>query len=120
MNYAVIESGGKQYVVSEGDLVTLDKLKDKEGSKIVFEKVLLARNGETVLVGTPYIKNASVSGSLKKHYQGEKINIFKFKAKVRYRRRMGFRPKLSDVEIKKINLPQKSRSSAPKMREKNS
>jgi len=105
MKYAVIVSGGKQYRVSEGETVTVEKLEGKEGDKVVFEEVLLVVDGEKRWLGQPKVEGAKVSGVIKRQFKGEKIRILKFRAKSRYRRRKGHRQLLTEVEIKKIKLP---------------
>lgn len=107
MKYAVIASGGKQYRVSEGEEILLDKLPVKSGEKISFEKVLLFRSDEKVLVGNPYLAEVEASGKALGEEKGKKIHIVKFKAKAHYRRRIGFRPKYTKVLIEKINLKDK-------------
>ena len=103
MKYAVIEQGGKQYKVSEGETVTVDKVETEEGKKFSFEKVLMVNTGDEVAIGKPYLSNFNVDGLITKQYKGKKLDVFKFKAKVRYRRQMGFRPMLSDIKIEKIS-----------------
>ncbi|KKS98554.1 MAG: 50S ribosomal protein L21, large subunit ribosomal protein L21 [Candidatus Gottesmanbacteria bacterium GW2011_GWA2_43_14] len=102
MKYAVIESGGKQYKVAEGEIVTVDKLEHPQGKKFLFDKVLLFKDGQEVLVGNPYLAGLTVSGEVTKQYKGEKLHVSKFKAKVRYRRKIGFRPMLTDIKIENI------------------
>ena len=103
MKYAVIEQGGKQYKVSEGETVTVDKVETEEGKKFSFEKILMVNSGDEVVIGKPYLPNFKVDGLVMKQYKGKKLDVFKFKAKVRYRRQMGFRPMLSDIKIEKIS-----------------
>ena len=102
MEYAVFETGGKQYVASEGQVITVDKIDTKEGENIKFEKILLIRKKDWLFIGDPIVKGAIVSGKILKQYKGDKIHVMKFKAKVRYRRRIGFRPHQTDVKIEKI------------------
>lgn len=104
MRYAVIKSGGKQYRVLEGKEVLLDRLNIKEGASITFPEVLLVRNEEEVIVGNPLVKEAIVRGMVKGETKGEKIRVSKFKAKVRYRRTIGFRPQYTKVLIEKISF----------------
>jgi len=103
MKYAVIEQGGKQYKVSEGETVTVDKVETEEGKKFSFEKIWMFNSGDGVVIGKPYLPNFKVDGLVMKQYKGKKLDVFKFKAKVRYRRQMGFRPMLSDIKIEKIS-----------------
>lgn len=102
MKYSVIQSGGKQYRVSEGDIIQIDKLSGKEGEEVVFPSVLLYVSDGSVTLGKPYVENLRVSGKLIRHTKGEKLRIAKFKAKARYRRVTGFRSSLSEVKIEQI------------------
>lgn len=111
--YAIIESGGKQYKVSVGDQILVDNLSVAKGKEYIFTNVLMLRNEDNINLGTPYITGRAVIGKIVDEIKGEKISIKKFKAKVHYRRKMGFRAKLSKVIIEKINW-EKSKSTAPK------
>ena len=96
---AIIETGGKQYYVSEGSEIYVEKLDLKEGDKVVFDKVLMA-NG---VIGNPYVKGASVEGEVAKQGKGKKINIFTYKPKkTSTRKRQGHRQPYTKVEITKI------------------
>ena len=96
---AIIETGGKQYNVSVGDIIYVEKLDVEEGKKVVFDKVLMA-NG---VVGNPYVKGASVEGKVVKNGKGKKINIFTYKPnKTSTRKRQGHRQPYTKVEITKI------------------
>ena len=102
MNYAVIEIGGKQYIASPGKVISVDKLEKKEGDRYLFEKILLIKEGDDISFGAPFIEGAKVAGKILKQYKGKKIDVMKFKGKVRYRRKIGFRPYLTDIEIVSI------------------
>lgn len=102
MQYAVIRSGGKQYKISVGDVLELDKLNLDQGSDVVFDDVLLLVNEGKATVGKPGISGARVEAKLVENKKGEKIRVMKFKAKSRYRRTIGFRSQLSVVQIEKI------------------
>ena len=108
MKYAVIESGGKQYIASVGQVLTVDKIDKKEGENYDFAKVLLLRQDDKLLIGTPDLKGIKVSGKVLKQYKGDKIEIRKFKAKVHYRRKMGFRPLQTDIKIEGISQTDKT------------
>ena len=96
---AIIETGGKQYNVSVGDVIYVEKLDIEEGKKVVFDKVLMA-NG---VIGNPYVKGASVEGKVVKNGKGKKINIFTYKPnKTSTRKRQGHRQPYTKVEITKI------------------
>ena len=96
---AIIETGGKQYNVSVGDIIYVEKLDVEEGKKVAFDKVLMA-NG---VVGNPQVKGASVEGKVLKNGKGKKINIFTYKPnKTSTRKRQGHRQPYTKVEITKI------------------
>lgn len=102
MEYAVIQSGGKQYVVKKGDLLTLDKLPFKKEEEVTFKEVpLLVSNGK-VMVGRPHVSGARVKAIVVEEKKGEKLYVRKFKAKSRHRRTVGFRPHLTTLRIEQI------------------
>lgn len=102
--FAVIETGGKQYRVSVGDVVTIEKMKGefKDGDKITFDKVLLVESGADTTIGTPYIEKAKVEGTLKEQGKAKKVEVMKYKAKSRYLKRRGHRQPQFRVEISAI------------------
>lgn len=102
MKYAVVQSGGKQYIAKVGEIVTIDKIEKKVGDKFEFENILLIKNENTLEIGKPNLEAGRVTGTVLKQYKGEKLDVFKFKAKVRYRKKIGFRPLLTDIKIDKI------------------
>jgi len=104
MKYAVVKISGSQYKVSEGDKIEVNRLAGEEGKPLKLEEVLLVKNGEKLIIGEPLVKGASVTAKIEKNYQGEKVHIFKFKAKTGYRRKTGFRPQLTQLQIEKITL----------------
>ncbi|MBI2034923.1 MAG: 50S ribosomal protein L21 [Candidatus Levybacteria bacterium] len=120
MKYSVIQSGGKQYRVSEGDIIQIDKLPRKEGEEVVFSSVLLYVSDGAFMLGKPYIKDLTVSGKLIRHTKGEKLRIAKFKAKARYRRVTGFRSSLSEVKIGRIGESILAKDAAKETRKKKS
>ncbi len=99
--YAVIETGGKQYRVSEGDVIFVEKLGVDSGD-VKFDKVVLVGNDGETTVGAPYVKGAVVSATLLKNGKGKKINIFTYKPKKSSKRAMGHRQPYSQVKIEKI------------------
>ena len=101
--FAVIETGGKQYTVSEGDFITVEKLSGvgKTGS-VTFDKVLLVDNGKDTTIGTPYIDGASVEGKVEAEGRARKITVIKYKAKSRYFKKRGHRQPFAKVRISKI------------------
>ncbi len=103
MTFAIIESGGKQYRVSEGAELAVEKLKGHAaGDKVIFDKVLLIDDGKTTKLGTPYLEGATVEVELVADVKGKKLHIQKFKAKSRYKRRLGHRQQYSKVAVKKV------------------
>lgn len=104
MEYVVLRSGGKQYRVSKEDIFFVDKLSVDEGKLVSFRDVLLHVLDSKVRIGTPTVKNISVKAKVLKQTKGDKIRVAKFKSKVRYRRIMGFRPHLTQVQIQKIDI----------------
>ncbi len=108
MEFAVIQTGGKQYVVRTGDVIKVEKLSgydDKRpevGAKITFNEVLLVDDGDSTTVGTPFIEGATVEATLVEEGRGRKVIIQKYKSKTRYRNRKGHRQPFSEVKIEKI------------------
>ncbi len=102
--YAVIMSGGKQYCVSEGDLVRIEKLEIEPGSPVEFKDVLLVKTDAKTYIGQPLVQGASVTGSLQSQDKDDTILVFKYKAKKQYRRTRGHRQQHSEIRIEKINV----------------
>lgn len=100
--YAVIKTGGKQYKVSEGDEIIIEKLNVEEGATVTFDEVFAIVDGEDVKIGQPKVDGAKVIASVVKNGKGPKIRIFKYKHKTNYRRRMGHRQPFTKVKIEKI------------------
>lgn len=101
--YAVIETGGKQYRVTEGEIVPVDRIEQAKESKVSFDKVLLIADGANVTLGQPYVQGAKVSGTLVDEQKDEKVTIIKFKPKTGYKKKQGHRQIYSLVKIEKIN-----------------
>lgn len=101
--YAVIETGGKQYRVSEGDIVYLEKLSVNEGDEVIFDKVLLVSTDDTSKFGTPLVEGASVVASVIKHGKSKKITVFTYRPKKNSKRKMGHRQQFTKVEIISIS-----------------
>ena len=100
--YAVIETGGKQYKVQEGDVISVEKLGLNEGEAVEFNKVLIFSDGNEVKFGTPVLENAKVLGNVVENGKGDKVIIFKYKAKKDFRKKRGHRQPFSKVKIDKI------------------
>ncbi|MFH1824514.1 MAG: 50S ribosomal protein L21 [Candidatus Firestonebacteria bacterium] len=103
MKYAIIGAGGKQYKVSEGDVVNIERIstKDKEYN---FDKVLMAVDGENVKVGKPTLSDVKVTGEILGEVKGDKIRVFKYRKTEQYRKTIGHRQKYTKVKITKIEI----------------
>lgn len=101
--YAVIETGGKQYRVQEGDQLFIEKLDVESGESVKFDKVLLVSNNGEVKIGKPYVDGANVQAKIEKHGKGKKVIVFKYKPKKDYRKKQGHRQPYTKVVIEKIN-----------------
>ena len=102
--YAVIKNGGKQYKVVEGDTLQLEKINAEPGSLVKDSEVLLVADGEKLEVGTPVVKDAEVVLKVVSHGKGEKVLVYKFKAKKNYRRKQGHRQPFTEVVVESISL----------------
>lgn len=101
--YAIVETGGKQYRVQEGDVITVEKLDLNAGDKVEFDKVLLLNNDAEMKVGAPYVEGAKVFGEVVENGKGKKVIIFKYKAKKDYRKKQGHRQPYTMVKIESLN-----------------
>ncbi len=101
--FAVIETGGKQYRVSEGNKIKVEKLNAEEGKDFVFDKVLLLNTDKGSKIGTPYIDGAKVEGKVLAQARSKKVIVFRYHAKTRYRKKKGHRQPFTEVEITKIS-----------------
>ena len=100
--YAIIETGGKQYKVQNGDQIRVEKLDAEIGSTVVFDKVLAAGEGSDIKVGTPYLDGLTVEADVVESGKGDKVIIFKYKAKKDYRKKQGHRQPYTMVEITSV------------------
>lgn len=100
--YAIIETGGKQYKVQAGDVLFIEKLNANEGESITFDRVLAVSNEGGLTTGSPLLAGAFVTGKVEKHVKGEKIIVFKYKAKKNYKRKQGHRQPYTKVTIENI------------------
>ena len=102
--HAIIETGGKQYKVAEGDTLFIEKLPNEAGDTVTFDKVLAVIDGDKITVGTPVVEGAKVDASVVKNGKGKKILVFKYKPKKGYRRKQGHRQPYTKVTIGKISV----------------
>ncbi len=103
MGYAIFASGGKQYRVSPGDVIEVDRLDAEASGSLTFDDVLLVSDDDGVQVGQPTVDGASIEASVLAHVRGPKIRIFTYQASKRRRRRMGHRQELTRVRIESIS-----------------
>lgn len=116
MKYAVIKTGGKQYKVTEGQVIEVELL-DYKDSSFIFEEVLLVVDGDKVEIGTPTIEGMKVYADVVAEVKGDKIEVFKYKSKSRYRKHTGHRQKYTQLKIngigsKKVSSPTKTKKEA--------
>jgi len=100
--YAVVESGGKQYRVEEGETLRVEKLPGEIGQEIAFDNVLLFSDGENVKIGQPVLSDVAVSGHIVEQGKAAKIIVFKYKRRKRFRRKQGHRQQYTAIKIDKI------------------
>lgn len=97
--FAIVTIAGKQYQVAKGDVVSVDKIEGNTGDAVVFDHVLMVSDDKTTTVGTPTVSGVKVKGKIVSQDKGEKINVRRYKSKVRYRKSTGFRSRLTKIEI---------------------
>jgi large subunit ribosomal protein L21 len=97
--YAVIQTGGKQYRVSEGATIKVEMLKAEQGASVELDKVLMIANGDDVKVGTPYVEGGKVTATVKAHGRGKKVNIIKFRRRKHHMKRQGHRQWFTELEV---------------------
>lgn len=102
--YAIIETGGKQYRVQEGDTLFVEKLNHAEGESVKFDRILAVSNDGELSVGTPVVAGATVEGTVLENGKGKKVIVYKYKAKKDYRNKNGHRQPFTKVKIEKISL----------------
>ena len=101
--FAVVETGSKQYKVQPGQLIKVDRLEGEENGEIRLEKVLMVSNeGGTVTIGTPVVTGAAIRATIVEQGKGQKIRVFRYKSKKRYRRVMGHRSQITTLKIEEI------------------
>ena len=101
--YAVIQTGGKQYRVSEGDTLRVEKIGAEEGAEMELDKVLMIADGDNIKVGAPYVEGGKVSAIVKSHGRGKKVNIVKFRRRKQYLKRQGHRQSYTELQITGIS-----------------
>ena len=101
--YAVIITGGKQYRVSEGDTLKVERLPATEGTTVELDRVLLVGEGTEVKVGSPYVDGGKVTATVKSHGRGDKIHIVKFRRRKHHRKQMGHRQHFTELQITGIS-----------------
>ena len=99
---AVIVTGGKQYTVSEGDILFIEKLNAEEESTVKFDQVLAVLDGENSKIGAPVVEGAAVEAKVVKNGKGKKITVFKYKAKKNEKKKIGHRQDYTKIQIEKI------------------
>ncbi len=102
--YAVIKTGGKQYKVTEGEVLSFEKIEGDKGDVVSFDEVLLVSGDEDVKVGTPFVKGAKVVGEIVAQIRDSKITVFKMKRRKGYKKKTGHRQNLTSLKIKEIVL----------------
>jgi len=101
--YAVIKTGGKQYRVSEGDTLKVEKLVADEGASVELDKVLMVADGDDVTVGTPFLEGGKVTATVRGHGRAKKVTIIKFRRRKHYMKRQGHRQWFTELEITGIS-----------------
>ena len=101
--YAVIKTGGKQYRVSQGDTLQVEKLDASEGDSVEFDQVLMVGEGDDVKIGTPYVEGSLVTARVKAQGRSKKVEIIKFRRRKHHMKRMGHRQDFTEVEITGIS-----------------
>ncbi|MEO0089190.1 MAG: 50S ribosomal protein L21 [candidate division WOR-3 bacterium] len=106
--FAIAEIKGFEYFVKEGDKLIIPRIKAEIGEIVKFNEILFLKSNDKVWIGTPKVEGASIEAKVLSHFKGKKIIVFKFRRRENYRRKKGFRPLLTEIEILKINFPQES------------
>ncbi len=115
--YAIVEIAGHQYKVQQDQRLYVNRLKQDEGAKVSFDRVLLVDDGSKVSVGAPAVPGAAVNATVERHLKGDKVLVFKKKRRKGYQKLNGFRPSLTELVIKGIDLGGKAKKAAPKKAE---
>lgn len=110
MALVVIKTGGKQYIVTPGQKIKVEKLDVKVGQEVVFDQVLLLEKQKKLEIGSPLVEGAKVFAKVISQGKGKKVIVFKYKSKTRYRKKRGHRQPFTEVEVLKINYPARGES----------
>lgn len=102
--YALVETGGKQYKIAKNDIILVEELKAKEGGTVKLNKVLLAKEGNSLHVGNPYIKGSSVVCEVLGHVRGDKVIAYKYKKRKSSKKKIGHRQGLAKLKVKEIEI----------------
>ena len=102
--YAIVDSGGKQYKVQEGEILRVEKLAGEVGENVSFDNILMFSDGDNVNIGTPLLEDVAVSGHIVEQGKAKKIIVFKYKRRKRYRRKQGHRQQFTAVKIDSIKI----------------
>ena len=100
--YAIVDSGGKQYKIHEGEILRVEKIPGEVGSPVSFDKVLMVSDGENVRIGKPVLENVAISGHIVEQGKAKKIIVFKYKRRKRYRRKQGHRQQYTSIKVDSI------------------
>ncbi len=116
--YAVIQTGGKQYRVSKGDILRVEKIDSEEGATVDLDKVLMVADGDDIKVGTPYVDGGKVTAKVQEHGRGKKVKIIKFRRRKHHLKRQGHRQWYTELEITgisgaKAKAPAKTKTEVP-------
>ena len=101
-DYAIVEHGGKQYRVTKGEVLRVEKLAGEAGDTVKLEQVLMVADGDNIQVGTPVLENGAVTAKIKSHGRGKKVEIIKFRRRKHSRKQMGHRQSYTEIEVTEI------------------
>lgn len=112
-DYAIIELSGHQYQVSTGDKITVDRQPYSPGEQVQLSPVLLLKKGEDLKIGQPILENTSILATVVANTKGDKLHVFKYKAKSRYKKSIGFRPHQTTLQILSLDTTKREKASKP-------
>jgi large subunit ribosomal protein L21 len=104
MSYAIFKASGEQFRAAEGDTLRVPKIEGEPGSKITFDEILFASDGDSFKTGQPIVKGAKVTAEIVRHGKGEKVVVFKFKRRKNYRRKTGHRQQFTEIKVTGLKL----------------